>query len=82
MDRLADRAWFAGGRLMKQLLTNTEFVGIVRRLREIDPRWRFMAVFAAEFWSDERLEAAAVNGNADALFGRPGELAPDRASVQ
>jgi hypothetical protein len=49
----------------------TNFFDVVHLLRQLEPRYQLMALFAAQFWSDEKLEAAERNGD---LPGRDGEL--------
>jgi hypothetical protein len=55
-----------------------EFYHVVHLLRDLHPRLRIMAVYAANFWDDERLEEAAANGD---LPGLPGELKPKAAAI-
>jgi hypothetical protein len=38
-----------------------------------------MALYAADWWTEEKLEAAEANGD---LPGRPGEIKPKATSVQ
>ena len=54
------------------------FYRIVKILRALPPRYQHLALFAAEFWSDEQIEQAAINGD---LPGQPGALAEPKAPV-
>ena len=56
-----------------------EFHHVVRLLKQMAPEYRVMALHAAMFWSDERLDEAVVNGD---LPGRPGELAGSKAVLK
>jgi hypothetical protein len=52
------------------------FYAAVRLLRALPERYRVMALHAAMFWPDDRLNAAEDNGD---LPGHPGELAEPKA---
>jgi hypothetical protein len=54
-----------------------EFHRVVWLLKQLAPRYRVMALHAAMFWDDERLEEASVNGDAP---GCPGEFKPKAAT--
>jgi len=56
----------------------TEFFAAVRALKRLPARFRIMALYAADWWDDETLETKEVNGD---LFGRPGELKPERTDI-
>ena len=49
-----------------------DFYRVVRLLRQLHPRYQVHALYAAMFWSDERLLNAEAGGD---LPGNPGELA-------
>ena len=57
-------------------MTDT-FYAAVRLLRVLAPEYRVMALHAALFWSDDRLNATEMEG---ALPGQPGELAKPKAA--
>jgi hypothetical protein len=57
----------------------TVFFEVIRLLRQMPRRYQAYATFAAEFWSDEKLETAARNGD---VPGTPGVLTPEGTSVQ
>jgi hypothetical protein len=57
---------------------SNEFCRAVYQLRQLHPEHRIMALYAANFWSEERLLAAGENGDAP---GRPGEFAKPTAAV-
>jgi hypothetical protein len=59
--------------------TAANFYQIVRTLRRIGPRYAMLAVYAAQFWSDERLDDSEKAGD---VPGRPGEFKRSAASVQ
>jgi hypothetical protein len=63
----------------KTIPSNAEFYAAVHRLRALSPRWKLIALYAAEHWSNERLDVAEANGD---VPGCPGELVPDGRSVQ
>jgi hypothetical protein len=52
-------------------MMSADFHHVVRLLREIPAEYRVMVLHAAMFWSDEKLETAAANGD---LPGNPGAL--------
>ncbi len=52
---------------------------VVRLLRAMQPREQHMALYASQFWSDERLDLAERVGD---LPGRPSEVQPKTALVQ
>jgi hypothetical protein len=54
-----------------------EFHRAVHLLRTLPPEYRVMALHAAMFWSDEKLDEAESNGD---LPGRAGELARSKLS--
>jgi hypothetical protein len=54
-----------------------DFHHVARLLRQMEPRFQLMALYAAQFWSDERLEGAERAGD---VPGRPSELNPPKAS--
>lgn len=54
-----------------------EFFHAVHALRRLPQRYRLMAVYAADWWSEEKLETAEANGD---LPGRLGELKPRAAN--
>jgi hypothetical protein len=56
-----------------------DFHHVVALLRRMGPRYQLMALYAAQFWSDEKLETAAANRD---LPGRPGEVKPKAETVQ
>jgi hypothetical protein len=49
-----------------------DFFRVVTLLRQMHPRYRHHALYAAMFWTDERLLSAEANGD---LPGNPGGLA-------
>jgi hypothetical protein len=53
------------------------FYSTVRLLRALPERYRVMALHAAMFWSDDRLNAAELNGD---LPGHLGELVEPKAA--
>jgi hypothetical protein len=55
------------------------FHHVVRLLRAMGPRYAMLAVYAAQFWSDEKLDDAEREGD---LPGRPGEAKPKLTLVQ
>lgn len=57
----------------------TEFFHAVHVLRRLSARYRLMAVYAADWWTDKELATKEANGE---LPGRPGELKPSSALVQ
>jgi hypothetical protein len=56
-----------------------DFHHVVQLLRQLEPRFQLMALYAAQFWSEEKLEDSAVNGD---LPGRPGEIKPKATPLQ
>jgi hypothetical protein len=48
-----------------------DFYNVVRSLKGLDQRHQMLALYMAQFWSDERLVEAEQTGD---LPGRPGEL--------
>ncbi len=56
-----------------------DFHHVVRLLRAMHPRYRMLALYAANFWDDERLDESEANGD---VPGRPGELKPKAVPVQ
>jgi hypothetical protein len=48
---------------MALFTTSREFCDVVRALRKMHEQYRHMALFAATFWSDKRLEQAERNGD-------------------
>lgn len=59
--------------------TAESFFEAVRLLRQMPRRYQAYATFAAEFWTDEKLETAIRNGD---VPGNSGTLMPEGASVQ
>jgi hypothetical protein len=55
------------------------FFEAIRLLRMMPRRWQSYASHAAEFWSDERLQKAELNGD---VPGQNGALTSERTSVQ
>jgi hypothetical protein len=55
------------------------FFETIRLLRTMPRRWQSYASHAAEFWSDERLQKAEINGD---VPGQNGALTPEGTSVQ
>jgi hypothetical protein len=58
--------------LPRSLKADPNFYRAVRLLRGMSPDHAVLALFAAMFWSDEKLDLAESNGD---LPGGPGELA-------
>jgi hypothetical protein len=56
---------------------NGAFYAAVRLLRAMPEQYRVMALHAAMFWPDARLDAAEMNGD---LPGQPGELAKPKSA--
>jgi hypothetical protein len=56
-----------------------DFHYVVRQLRAIPERYRILALYAATYWSDEKLDQAERDGD---LPGRPGEIKPTTATRQ
>jgi hypothetical protein len=54
------------------------FYKIVRLLRTMSEENRHRALYAAMFWSDDKLDGAERNGD---LPGQPGEMKPDSANL-
>ena len=55
-----------------------QFYSAVETLKQLPPRLRFMALYVAMYWSDEKLELAEANG----LLPFEDELKPKIAIVQ
>lgn len=64
---------------MTERSETSNFFSAVRLLRAMHPRFAMMALYAAQFWSDEKLDDAELAGD---LPGRPGAVKPDAVSVQ
>lgn len=55
-----------------------DFYNTVRTLKRLDPRHQMLALYIAQFWSDDRLEEAERTGD---LPGQPGMLKPEKADI-
>ena len=65
--------------LPRSVGSDPNFYRAVRLLRGMAPDVAHMALFSALFWTDEKLDAAAVNGD---LPGGPGFAVPEGLTKQ
>ncbi|MFZ1969188.1 hypothetical protein [Bradyrhizobium sp.] len=59
--------------------TAADFYKAVRSLKGLDPRHQMLALYMAQFWSNERLMEAEQAGD---LPGQPGMLKPEKTVFQ
>jgi hypothetical protein len=55
-----------------------DFYNAIDALKRLDPRHQMLALYMAQFWSDERLAEAKQTGD---LPGQPGMLKPEKADI-